>query len=118
MMATRTLRLFSPMPVLPSVPRPLPSRGFAKCRSALTCRRLLDAVLSFSLLFLFFRDQLVEPADLPLAVLQAESMQFAGVAVDLLTRPRHRGTKSFSSFLHPAPATFEDPHPDLGGRAG
>jgi len=45
-----------------------------------------------ALLGLFVRDQLVEPTHLPLAGLQAEPVQFAGVAVDLFLGPGHGRT--------------------------
>src|SRR3979411_186242 len=60
-------------------------------------------------------DQLVEPAHLPLARVQAELMQLPGVAVDLCARLRQRGPEPLATLLARTPAALEDPHPGLGG---
>ena len=63
-------------------------------------------------------DQLVEPPHLALAGVEAELVQLAGVAVDLLARAGQHGPQALPPLLHRPPTALEDAHPDLGGRAG
>ena len=71
-----------------------------------------------ALLRVFVRDQLVEPAHLALAGVEAELVQLAGVAVDLLAGPGQRGAQALPALLDGAPAALQDAHPDLGRGAG
>src|SRR5690242_342496 len=63
---------------------------------------------------LFVRDQLVEPAHLPLARLQPQPVQLAGVAIDLLLGPGQRRPQTLTAFFDAAAAALEDPHPHVG----
>src|SRR3954468_10459682 len=106
-MATRTRR-FSPMGGFsfnPSVSR----SGAATLRPGLHgSGRLRPLPLG-----LFVPDQLVEPAPLPLAGLQPQPVQLAGVAIDLLLGPGQRRPHALTGFFDAAAAALEDPHPHV-----
>jgi hypothetical protein len=63
---------------------------------------------------LFVRDQLVEPAHLPLAGLQPQPVQLAGVAIDLLLGPGQRRPQALAALFDAAAAALEDAHPHVG----
>src|ERR1700759_1507095 len=103
-MATRTLRRRSPIPGPPSQPSTVAVTVFA------LVGRLAALLLAAVLLCPLVLDQLVEPAHLALAGLQAHPMQFARVAVDLLARPGQGRAQAFPAFLDLAPAALQDAH--------
>ena len=63
-------------------------------------------------------DQLVEPPHLPLAGVEAELVELAGVVVDLLAGADEGGPQSLAPLLDGPPAALEDAHPRLRRGAG